>query len=233
MNEQQPSARDKLSDTERALLEEIESLALCFSNKAAQIPESAWKFWFEAVKGFKPSEVRQVIRDWSVTSAKMITPADLSKALKTAHAQKREIEESRKPEKQHNPIPENETSKIINAMIAATVKNIPVDAGARRNRIKEAYGFFLTSFCQQHWRRSLNLSDDYNFEDTNGTFPLTDAPDERRSLYHDCHISFMREYEARHGLKLVYDKELANKRYPTMPLRWTGAAQSVGVNSDF
>ena len=39
--------------------------------------------------------------------------------------------------------------------------------------------------------------------------------------------------EAKHGLTLVYDKELATKRYPSLPLRWTGAAQSVGVNSAF
>ena len=43
---------------------------------------------------------------------------------------------------------------------------------------------------------------------------------ERRSLYHDCRIHFMREYQERNGLRLVYDKELATKRYTTHALRY-------------
>lgn len=104
---------------------------------------------------------------------------------------------------------------------------------SKRCRIKKAYGFAQTEFTRLSWRRALNLPDDYRFGDTNGVFPLDEFPDERRSLYHDCRIHFMHEYEAKHGLTLVYDKELATKRYPSLPLRWTGAAQSVGVNSAF
>lgn len=104
---------------------------------------------------------------------------------------------------------------------------------AKRCRIKEAYGFAQTEFTRLSWRRALNLSDDYRFGDTNGVFPLEEIPDERRAAYHDCRVHFWPEYEAKHGLTLVYDKELATKRYPSLPLRWTGAAQSVGVNSAF
>lgn len=55
---------------------------------------------------------------------------------------------------------------------------------AKRCRIKEAYGFAQTEFTRLSWRRALNLSDDYHFEDTKGVFPLENYPDERTSFYH-------------------------------------------------
>lgn len=227
------NAKDRLSAVERGLIEELESMTMCITGKQTHFPESTWKFWFDAAKGSTPKEVREVIRNWTRSSTRAMTPADLRKALSSSHAQKRAIEESRSPEEQHDPIPANESNAIVLAMRAATKKSIPDDAGARRNRIKEAYGFFLTNFVRQSWRNILGIPEGYNFEDTEGVFPLSDVPDERRSLYHDSHIHFIREYEARHGLELVFDKELATKRYPTMPHRWTSAAQSVGVKDEF
>ena len=91
---------------------------------------------------------------------------------------------------------------------------------AKRCRIKEAYGFAQTEFTRLSWRRALNLSDDYHFEDTKGVFPLENYPNERTSFYHDCHLHFMDEYVSKYGVELEYDKELAMKTYPTEPIRY-------------
>lgn len=233
MTEEQNNERQNLSSVQRGLLEELEALALCFSAKAGSIPQSAWKFWFEAVKGSTTREAKDVISDWSKTSNRMMTPADLYKALQAKRSQKRENDAQQEAQKDHQPLPKNVAQVFTDKMNESLKKNIPADAWARRNRIREAYGFVMPEFIARSWRRALNLPDDYRFGDTNGVFPLDEFPDERRSSYHDCRTHFMKEYEAKHGLTLVYDKELATKRYPSLPLRWTGAAQSVGVNSAF
>lgn len=218
MTEQQNNERQALSAVQRGLLEELEALALCFSPKAGSIPQTAWKFWFDAVKGAKTGEVRAAISDWSKTQTRMMTPADLYKALQTKRTNRRELESLKEQESYRDPVPEQVAQAMQEGIKAALKKDIPADAWARRNRIREAYGFVMPEFVAKSWRRALNLPDDYRFGDTNGVFPLDEYPDERRSLYHDCRILFMREYEERHGLSLVYDKELATKRYPTQPL---------------
>lgn len=233
MTEEQKNERQNLNAGQRGLLEELEALALCFSAKAGSIPQSAWKFWFEAVKGSTPREAKDVISDWSKTSNRMMTPADLYKALQAKRSQKRENDAQEEAQKDHQPLPKNIAQVFTDKMNESLRKNIPSDAWARRARILEAYGFVMQEFVAKSWRRALNLSDDYRFDDTNGVFPLEEIPDERRAAYHDCRVHFWPEYEAKHGLTLVYDKELATKRYPSLPLRWTGAAQSVGVNSAF
>ena len=220
MTEQQNNERQGLSAVQRGLLEELEALALCFSPKAGTIPQSAWKFWFDAVKGSTTSEAKDVISDWSKTSNRMMTPADLYKALQAKRSQKRENDAQEEAQKDHQPLPKNVAQVFTDKMNESLRKNIPADAWARRNRIREAYGFVMPEFVARSWRRALNLPDDYRFGDTNGVFPLDEFPDERRSLYHDCRIHFMHEYEERHGLTLVYDKDLANKRYQTAPLRY-------------
>lgn len=220
MIEEQNTERQNLPVERRGLLEELEALALCFSTKATSIPQTAWKFWFDAVKGSTTREAKDVISDWSKTSNRMMTPADLYKALQAKRSQKRENDAQQEAQKDHQPLPKNVAKVFTDKMNESLKKNIPADAWARRNRIREAYGFVMPEFVARSWRRALNLSDDYRFGDTNGVFPLDEFPDERRSLYHDCRIHFMREYEERHGLTLVYDKDLAKKRYPTAPLRY-------------
>lgn len=227
MIEEQNTERQNLPVERRGLLEELEALALCFSTKATSIPQTAWKFWFDAVKGSTTREAKDVISDWSKTSNRMITPADLYKALQAKRSQKRENDAQQEAQKDHQPLPKNVAQVFTDKMNESLKKNIPADAWARRNRIREAYGFVMPEFVARSWRRALNLPDDYRFEDTKGVFPLDDIPDERRSLYHDCRIHFIHEYEERHGLNLVYDKELANKRYPTMPLRYNGRGEPV------
>ena len=86
---------------------------------------------------------------------------------------------------------------------------------AIRAMIKEAYGFGLAAFVQESWRKALNKESTYNFEDTNGVFPVDDAPEERRSLYHYSQRTWILEYEAKHGLTLVYDKELTSIKEKT------------------
>ena len=220
MTEEQNNERQSLSSVQRGLLEELEALALCFSAKAGSIPQSAWKFWFDAVKGSTTREAKDVISDWSKTSNRMMTPADLYKALQAKRSQKRENDAQEEAQKDHQPLPKNSAQVFTDKMNESLRKNIPSDAWARRARILEAYGFVMPEFVARSWRRALNLPDDYRFGDTNGVFPLDEFPDERRSLYHDCRIHFMHEYEERHGLTLVYDKDLANKRYQTAPLRY-------------
>ena len=227
MTEEQNNERQSLSSVQRGLLEELEALALCFSAKAGSIPQSAWKFWFDAVKGSTTREAKDVISDWSKTSNRMMTPADLYKALQAKRSQKRENDAQQEVQKDHQPLPTNVAQVFTDKMNESLKKNIPADAWARRNRIREAYGFVMPEFVARSWRRALNLPDDYRFGDTNGVFPLEEFPDERRSIYHDCRIHFMHEYEERHGLTLLYDKELANKRYPTMPFRYNGRGEPV------
>lgn len=223
MTEQQNNERQSLSSVQRGLLEELEALALCFSAKAGSIPQSAWKFWFDAVKGSTTREAKDVISDWSKTSNRMMTPADLYKALQAKRSQKRENDAQKEAQKDHQPLPTDVAQVFTDKMNESLKKNIPADAWARRNRIREAYGFVMPEFVARSWRRALNLPDDYRFGDTNGVFPLEEFPDERRSIYHDCRIHFMHEYEERHGLKLEYDKELARKSYPTEPIRAAAA----------
>lgn len=218
MSEEQreKNPRSELGENKRTLLERIESLAAVYSPKAQEIPANAWPFWFDAVKGSTLTEVSSALSDWSKTQSRMMTPSDLFKALQTQRSLKREQEKAAEVEREHKPLPKNVAQVFLDGMKAAMEKNIPSDAWARRNRIREAYGFVMPEFVARSWRRALNLPDDYRFGDTNGVFPLEEFPDERRSIYHDCRIHFMREYEERNGLSLVYDKELAKKLYPTL-----------------
>lgn len=209
-------ARSDLTKNQRSLLERVEALALVYSPNAREIPQKSWPFWFDAVKGSTLTEISDAISDWSKTQSRMMTPSDLFKLLQNQRSLKREQEKAAEVEREHKPLPKNVAQVFLDGMKASMEKNIPSDAWARRNRIKEAYGFVMPEFIARSWRRALNLPDDYRFGDTNGVFPLEDFPDERRSLYHDSRIHFMREYTERHGLELVYDKELAKKLYPTL-----------------
>lgn len=228
MTEEQQNERQNLSAVQRGLLEEIEGLALCFSAKAGPIPQSAWKFWFDAVKGSTPREAKEAISDWSKTSTRMMTPADLYKALQAKRTNRREADFAKEQQELKKPVPAQVAQAWQDGMREALKRDIPSDAWTKRNRILEAYGFALTETVAKAWRRELNLPSDYRFGDTNGVFPLDVYPDERCSLYFDCRINFMREYESRHGLTLVYDKELAQKKFPSQPLYWTSSANSVG-----
>lgn len=209
-------ARSDLTKNQRSLLERVEALALVYSPNAKEIPQKAWPFWFDAVRGSTLTEISDAISDWSKTQSRMMTPSDLFKLLQNQRSLKREQEKAAEVEREHKPLPRNVAQVYLDGMKAAMDKNIPSDAWARRNRIREAYGFVMPEFIARSWRRALNLPDDYRFGDTNGVFPLEEFPDERRSIYHDCRIHFMREYEERNGLSLVYDKELAKKLYPTL-----------------
>ena len=209
-------ARSDLTKNQRSLLERVEALALVYSPNAKEIPQKAWPFWFDAVRGSTLTEISDAISDWSKTQSRMMTPSDLFKLLQNQRSLKREQENAAEVEREHKPLPRNVAQVYLDGMKAAMDKNIPSDAWARRDRIKEAYGFVMPEFVARSWRRALNLPDDYRFGDTNDVFPLDDFPDERRSLYHDSRIHFMREYTERHGLELVYDKELAKKLYPTL-----------------
>lgn len=212
-------ARSDLTKNQRSLLERVEALALVYSPNAKEIPQKAWTFWFDAVKGSTLNEISDAISDWSKTQSRMMTPSDLYKALQAKRSQKRENDAQKEAQKDHQPLPTNVAQVFTDKMNESLKKNIPADAWARRNRIREAYGFVMPEFVARSWRRALNLPDDYRFADTSGVFPLDEFPDERRSLYHDCRIHFMHEYEERHGLTLVYDNDLAKKRYPTAPAR--------------
>lgn len=225
MSEEQreKNPRAELGENKRTLLERIESLAAVYSPKAQEIPANAWPFWFDAVKGSTLTEVSSALSDWSKTQSRMMTPSDLYKMLQNQRAQKRELEAIEEAQKDHQPLPKNVAQVFTDKINESLKKNIPSDAWARRNRIREAYGFVMPEFVARSWRRALNLPDDYRFGDTNGVFPLEEFPDERRSIYHDCRIHFMHEYEERHGLKLEYDKELARKSYQTEPIRAAAA----------
>lgn len=214
------TSREDLTKNQRSMLERIESLAAVYSPKAQEIPAKAWPFWFEVVKGWTLNEVTTALNDWGKTQSRMMTPSDLYKMLSNQRLKQRELEAKEEAQKDHQPLPKNVAQVFTDKMNESLKKNIPADAWARRNRIREAYGFVMPEFVARSWRRALNLQDDYRFGDTNGVFPLDEFPDERRSLYHDCRIHFMHEYEERHGLTLVYDKDLAKKRYPTAPLRY-------------
>lgn len=113
------------------------------------------------------------------------------------------------------------------AIRAAKTANVPVDAWAYRAMIKEAYGFSIPAFVKNSWRKALGKDSSYNFEDTRGVFPLDDAPDQRTSIYHDCQKLFGPDYEAKHGFRLEYDKELAYKKYNSSPLRYDGWGNAV------
>lgn len=214
------SPRDQLSKNQRSLIERIEALAMVYSPNAREIPQNAWQFWFDAAKGSTLTEVKAVISDWSKSQSRMMTPSDMYKVLQTKRINQREAQAAEELKQNQEPMPQAIADVWRKGMQDALSTDIPKDAWARRDKIKEAYGFALTEVTKQAWRKALNLDLDYAFEDTNGVFPLDQIPDERRSLYHDCRILFMREYQKRHGLKLVYDKELAAKRYATQPLRY-------------
>ena len=214
------TSREDLTKNQRSMLERIESLAAVYSHKAQEIPAKAWPFWFEVVKGWTLNEVTTALNDWGKTQSRMMTPSDLYKMLSNQRLKQRELEAKEQAQKDHQPLPKNVAQVFTDKMNESLKKNIPADAWARRNRIREAYGFVMPEFVARSWRRALNLPDDYRFGDTNGVFPLDEFPDERRSLYHDCRVHFMHEYEERHGLTLVYNKDLANRRYQTALLRY-------------
>ena len=222
-------SRSDLTKNQRSLLERVEALALVYSPNAKEIPQKAWTFWFDAVKGSTLNEISDAISDWSKTQSRMMTPSDLYKMLSNQRLKQRELEAKEQAQKDHQPLPKNVAQVFTDKMNESLKKNIPADAWARRNRIREAYGFVMPEFVARSWRRALNLPDDYRFGDTSGVFPLDEYPDERRSVYHDSRIHFMREYTARHGLELVYDKELATKRYPTKAIRYKSNHEGTPV----
>lgn len=204
--------RQELTENQRSLLEAIEGLASAYAQKAVQIPESAWSIWFEVVKQSTLADIRKAISDWGKASSRMMTPADLFKALQNARSLKRgakSIDEQR----ENKPMAPELVAKFESEVRRVASRNLPPTAWAIRAMIKEAYGFGLYSIVRESWRKALNKDDGYNFEDTDGVFPLDDSPNERSMFNHDEANAFMKEYEQRHGLMLVYDRELAYKRY--------------------
>lgn len=204
--------RQELTENQRSLLEAIEGLASAYAQKAVQIPESAWSIWFEVVKQSTLADIRKSISDWGKASSRMMTPADLFKALQNARSLKRgakSIDEQR----ENKPMAPELVAKFESEVRRVASRNLPPTAWAIRAMIKEAYGFGLYSIVRESWRKALNKDDGYNFEDTDGVFPLDDSPNERSMFNHDEANAFMKEYEQRHGLMLVYDRELAYKRY--------------------
>lgn len=204
--------RQELTENQRSLLEAIEGLASAYAQKAVQIPESAWSIWFEVVKQSTLADIRKAIRDWGKTSSKMMTPADLFKALQNARSLKRDAK-SIDEQRENKPMAPELVAKFESEVRRVASRNLPPTAWAIRAMIKEAYGFGLYSIVRESWRKALNKDDGYNFEDTDGVFPLDDSPNERSMFNHDEANAFMKEYEQKHGLKLVYDRELAYKRY--------------------
>lgn len=204
--------RQELTENQRSLLEAIEGLASAYAQKVVQIPESAWSIWFEVVKQSTLADIRKAISDWGKASSRMMTPADLFKALQNARSLKRgakSIDEQR----ENKPMAPELVAKFESEVRRVASRNLPPTAWAIRAMIKEAYGFGLYSIVRESWRKALNKDDGYNFEDTDGVFPLDDSPNERSMFNHDEANAFMKEYEQRHGLMLVYDRELAYKRY--------------------
>lgn len=225
--DKKPDLRAALLQNQRSFLERIEALGLVYNPNAKEIPQSAWQFWFDAVKGATLTEIGEAISDWSKTQSRMMTPADLYKTLQTKRANKREKLAAEEVKQNHEPIPDAVAQALHESIRVANAKATPSNAWARRLMIKEAYGFVMTEYFRKSWREELGYPDGYNFEDTNGVFPLEQYPNERRSLYHDCQVHFISEYSNRHGAELVYDKELATKRYPTQALRYDGRGNPV------
>lgn len=204
--------RQELTENQRSLLEAIEGLASAYAQKAVQIPESAWSIWFEVVKQSTLADIRKAISDWGKASSRMMTPADLFKALQNARSLKRDAK-SIGEQHENKPLAPELMAKFESEVRKVASRNLPPTAWAIRAMIKEAYGFGLYSIVRESWRKALNKDDGYNFEDTDGVFPLDDSPNERSMFNHDEANAFMKEYEQRHGLMLVYDRELAYKRY--------------------
>lgn len=225
--DKKPDPRAELSQNQRSFLDRIEGLSLVYNPNAKEIPQSAWAFWFDAVKGATLNEIGEAISDWSKTQSRMMTPADLYKTLQTKRTNKREKLAAEEVKQNHEPIPDVVAQALNESIRVANAKATPSNAWARRLMIKEAYGFVMTEYFRKSWREELGYPDGYNFEDTNGVFPLEQYPNERRSLYHDCQVHFISEYSNRHGAELVYDKELATKRYPTQALRYDGRGNPV------
>ena len=207
----------KWTQNQIALITMIQNLALSYAPNATPIPEGAYRFWFEAVEKATLNEIREAVSEWSKTSSRMMMPADLYKLLQAKRAIKREAQIAEESKQDHQPLPANVAAEYMKAIKRAEKNNVPSDAWARRLMIKEAYGFSMTPFVKESWRKALNKDSQYSFEDTNGVFPLDQFPDERTSFYHDCQCLFGPDYEAKHGLKLVYDKELAHKKYMNSP----------------
>lgn len=218
----------KFTKNQMTLIELVERLALSYSANASKIPVKAYNFWFDATKGATLKQIRDTISDWSKTSTRMMSPSDLYKALQSRRALARETKHVEMIDEEKVAGMSEQVQAEWNAVLerVKSLKANPTD-WAKALMIKEAYGFAMTAYIAESWRRALGYPSTYRFEDTEGVFPLDDAPDERCSLYHDCHVRFANEYEAKHGLNLVYDKELATKRYPTEPLRYDGRGMAV------
>ncbi len=221
-------ARSDLTKNQRSLLERVEALALVYSPNAKEIPQKSWPFWFDAVKGSTLNEISDAISDWSKTQSRMMTPADLYKGLQSKRAIRRDKEAEKTAEElKSQPIPAVVRQQLEAATAAAlSAHHSPID-WARRSMIKEAYGFAMPQFQRQAWRSALGLPSDYAFEEFGGIFPIENMPDQRRNIYHDCQGIWIRDYVANHGLKLVYDKQLASKKYSTQPFRFDGAGEPV------
>lgn len=210
--------RDELTKNQKELIEAVERLALIYSANASLIPDKAFDFWFDAAKGATLKEIKQVIGDWSKQHNRMMSPADLYKALQALRTNRREAAHvAQIEEERHSPMSEAVKREFDAAMERTKRYNGSPTDWAKTLRIKEAYGFAMTEHMRQCWRNALGYPSSYRFEDMEGVFPLDDAPDERCSLYHDSHVLFAREYQAAHGHELVYDKTLAAKRYFSQP----------------
>lgn len=215
-----------LDKKQKALIDAIESLALCYSPNAKPIPERSYSFWFDACQNSRLPDIKEAIENWSQTQSMMMTPADLRKALMTIRRNRSE-KEQKQSEVNGQQISDEVRQELQKAMQRAYRSNPTSNDWARRLRIKEAYGFVQTEFQRLSWRRAMNLPDDYNFDEYGEVFPIDNMPDQRRSFYHDCQALFIAEYVSIHGLELVYDKELATKKYPTQPFRYDGAGKPV------
>lgn len=198
---------------------------MCSVMGVKPLDDAGMAYWTMTLKDCDYQDIRQALFDWGQKERFCPKPAEILqmvKAKKNAH-QPVEVEE----QKNYEPMSPEVAAEFESAMKRAANRALPSDAWAYRNRIKEAYGFHLCPFAKTAWRKALGLAENYNFEDTNGVFPLDDYPDERTSLYHDCQMLFLLDYEPKHGLKLEYDKELAFKRYPNRPQRFNGRGEPV------
>lgn len=217
----------QLDKNQKIVIDAIESLALCYSPNAKPIPERSYQFWFDACQNARLPDIREAIENWSQTQSSMMTPADLRKALLAIRRNRSEKEQKQTAAEKEMLIAEEVRQELQKAMQRAYSRNPTPTDWARRMRIKEAYGFALTKFQQDSWRRALGLPEDYSFDEYGEVFPIDNMPDQRRSFYHDCQALFIAEYVSIHGLELVYDKELATKKYPTQPFRYDGAGEPV------
>lgn len=200
---------------------------MCSVMNVKFLDEAGFAFWFMTLQEQSYDDVRQALLEWSKTEKFLPKPSEILARIKAKHASERasvmgpdNFDASEGPSKEV-------VEAFQKSMSETKHRAIPVDAWAYRAMIKEAYGFSIPAFVKNSWRKALGKDPSYNFEDSRGVFPLDDAPDQRTSIYHDCQKLFGPDYEAKHGFKLKYDKELAYKKYNSSPLRYDGWGNAV------